>query len=90
MQRETYDRRLDKVKRDVKTIVGKVKKPLKQLELIDVLQMFGIYHHFKDEIKKTVNDIFNRYNLGIVGGHCRRISTKANTFIIIIDDVVVK
>ena len=28
MKQETYDRRLDKVKRDVKALVRKVKKPL--------------------------------------------------------------
>ncbi|XP_034705111.1 (-)-alpha-terpineol synthase [Vitis riparia] len=59
---ETYTRRLDKLKRDVKPMLGKVKKPLDQLELIDVLQRLGIYYHFKDEIKRILNSIYNQYN----------------------------
>ena len=62
MQGETYTRRLDKLKRDVKPMLGKVKNPLDQLELIDVLQRLGIYYHFKDEIKRILNSIYNQYN----------------------------
>ena len=62
MQGETYTRRLDKLKRDVKPMLGKVKKPLDQLELIDVLQMLGIYYHFKDAIKRILDSIYNQYN----------------------------
>ncbi|RVW96947.1 (-)-alpha-terpineol synthase [Vitis vinifera] len=56
---ETYTRRLDKLKRDVKPMLGKVKKPLDQLELIDVLQRLGL---FKDEIKRILDSIYNQYN----------------------------
>uniref|UniRef100_F6I6K0 Terpene synthase N-terminal domain-containing protein n=1 Tax=Vitis vinifera TaxID=29760 RepID=F6I6K0_VITVI len=62
MQGETYTRRLDKLKRDVKPMLGKVKKPLDQLELIDVLQRLGLYYHFKDEIKRILDSIYNQYN----------------------------
>ncbi|KAL6328050.1 hypothetical protein AAG906_033318 [Vitis piasezkii] len=43
---ETYTRRLDKLKRYVKPMLGKVKKPLDQLELID----------------RILNSIYNQYN----------------------------
>nr|ADR74206.1 (E)-beta-ocimene/myrcene synthase [Vitis vinifera] len=59
---ETYTRRLDKLKRDVKPMLGKVKKPLDQLELIDVLQRLGLYYHFKDAIKRILDSIYNQYN----------------------------
>ncbi|KAL6328011.1 hypothetical protein AAG906_033275 [Vitis piasezkii] len=59
---ETYTRRLDKLKRDVKPMLGKVKKPLDQLELIDVLRRLGLYYHFKDEIKRILDSIYNQYN----------------------------
>ena len=66
MQRETYDRRHDKVKRDVKAMVGKVKKPLEQLELMDVLQRLGIYYHLKVVIKRIGYRMDNQYNLDIL------------------------
>ncbi|KAL6312510.1 hypothetical protein AAG906_033287 [Vitis piasezkii] len=47
---------------DYVPMLGKVKKPLGQLELIDVLQRLGIYYHFKDEIKRILNSIYNQYN----------------------------
>ncbi|KAL6326929.1 hypothetical protein AAG906_012536 [Vitis piasezkii] len=59
---ETYTRRLDKLKRDVKSMLGKVKKPLDQLELVHVLQRLGLYYHFKDEIKRILDSIYNQYN----------------------------
>ncbi|WKA01891.1 hypothetical protein VitviT2T_020143 [Vitis vinifera] len=59
---EIYIRRLDKLKRDVKPMLGKVKKPLDQLELIDVLQRLGLYYHFKDAIKRILDSIYNQYN----------------------------
>ena len=62
MQGEIYTRRLDKLKRDVKPMLGKVKKPLDQLELIDVLQRLGLYYHFKDAIKRILDSIYNQYN----------------------------
>ncbi|KAL6328032.1 hypothetical protein AAG906_033299 [Vitis piasezkii] len=50
------------LKRDVKLMLGKVKKPLDQLELIHVLQRLGLYYHFKDEIKRILDSIYNQYN----------------------------
>ena len=62
MQGETCTRRLDELKRVVKTMLGKVRKPLDQLELIDVLQRLGIYYHFEDEIREILNIIYSEYN----------------------------
>ncbi|KAL6326921.1 hypothetical protein AAG906_012528 [Vitis piasezkii] len=47
---------------DYVPMLGKVKKPLDQLELIDVLQRLGLYYHFKDEIKRILDSIYNQYN----------------------------
>ena len=62
MHGETCTRRLDELKRVVKTMLGKVRKPLDQLELIDVLQRLGIYYHFEDEIREILNIIYSEYN----------------------------
>ncbi|KAL6328038.1 hypothetical protein AAG906_033306 [Vitis piasezkii] len=59
---ETCTRRLDELKRVVKTMLRKVRKPLDQLELIDVLQRLGIYYHFEDEIREILNSIYSEYN----------------------------
>ena len=50
MLRETCKRRLGELKRYVKTMLDKARKPLDQLELINVLQRLGIYYHSEDEI----------------------------------------
>ncbi|RVW66249.1 (-)-alpha-terpineol synthase [Vitis vinifera] len=39
-----------------------VVEALDQLELIDVLRRLGLYYHFKDEIKRILDIIYNRYN----------------------------
>ena len=37
----------------------KVVNPLERLELIDILQRFGISYHFDDEIQRTLEGIYN-------------------------------
>ena len=52
MQGQTYTRQLEKLKGDVKMMLGEAEKPLHQLELIDTLQRLGIHYHFGEEIKR--------------------------------------
>ena len=66
MQGEIYTRRHDKLKRDVKAMLSKVRKPnLDMLELMDILQRLGIYYHFKDEIGAILNSIYTDHNIHI-------------------------
>lgn len=62
MQGETYTRQLEKLKGDVKIMLGQVGEPLHQLELIDTLQRLGIHYHFGEEIKRILHSIYNNYN----------------------------
>nr|ADR74202.1 terpene synthase [Vitis vinifera] len=59
---ETYTRQLEKLKGDVKIMLGQVGEPLHQLELIDTLQRLGIHYHFGEEIKRILHSIYNNYN----------------------------
>uniref|UniRef100_F6I5S8 (-)-alpha-terpineol synthase n=2 Tax=Vitis vinifera TaxID=29760 RepID=F6I5S8_VITVI len=59
---ETYTRQLEKLKGDVKMMLGQVGEPLHQLELIDTLQRLGIHYHFGEEIKRILHSIYNNYN----------------------------
>uniref|UniRef100_F6I5S9 (-)-alpha-terpineol synthase n=1 Tax=Vitis vinifera TaxID=29760 RepID=F6I5S9_VITVI len=59
---ETYTRQLEKLKGDVKIMLGQVGEPLHQLELIDTLQRLGIHYHFGEEIKRILHGIYNNYN----------------------------
>ncbi|XP_034703599.1 (-)-alpha-terpineol synthase-like [Vitis riparia] len=60
---ETCIGRLDQLKREVKMMLGKVEKPLDQLELIDLLQRLGISYQFEDEIKRLLNSIYCNHNI---------------------------
>ncbi|KAJ9685395.1 hypothetical protein PVL29_017433 [Vitis rotundifolia] len=59
---ETYTRQLEKLKGDVKIMLGQVGEPLHQLEIIDSLQRLGIHYHFGEEIKRILHSIYNNYN----------------------------
>ncbi|XP_034705174.1 (-)-alpha-terpineol synthase-like [Vitis riparia] len=59
---ETYTRQLEKLKGDVKIMLGQVGEPLHQLELIDSLQRLGIHYHFGEEIKRILHSIYNNHN----------------------------
>ncbi|WKA02030.1 hypothetical protein VitviT2T_020271 [Vitis vinifera] len=55
--------RFDTLTREVKMMLGKVEKPLDQLELIDLSQRLGISYQFEDEIKRLLNSIYCNYNM---------------------------
>ncbi|WOG85269.1 hypothetical protein DCAR_0104457 [Daucus carota subsp. sativus] len=47
------------LKEDVKLILENVVDPLDQLELIDSFQRLGLGYHFEEEIKRTLEKIYN-------------------------------
>nr|AQT33224.1 chloroplast sabinene synthase [Murraya koenigii] len=62
---ESYARQLEKLKEQVKAMLQQDYKavdldPLHQLELIDNLHRLGVSYHFKDEIKRTLDGIYNK------------------------------
>ncbi|WKA02028.1 hypothetical protein VitviT2T_020269 [Vitis vinifera] len=59
---QTYTRQLEKLKGDVKMMLGEAEKLLHQLELIDTLQRLGIHYHFGEEIRRILHGIYNNYN----------------------------
>ncbi|XP_041020190.1 myrcene synthase, chloroplastic-like [Juglans microcarpa x Juglans regia] len=56
---ESYTRRADQLKAEVWRMFHKVVDPLEKLELIDVLQKLGLSYHFEDEVKRTLEAIYN-------------------------------
>nr|QWQ79595.1 TPS37 [Juglans sigillata] len=57
---ESYTRRADQLKAEVRIMFDKVVvDPLEKLELIDVLQKLGLSYHFEDEVKRTLEAIYN-------------------------------
>ncbi|GMP98061.1 hypothetical protein CsSME_00046089 [Camellia sinensis var. sinensis] len=62
-----YEKRAAKLKEDVKIMLEKVvdEDPLDALEMIDDLQRLGVFYHFKDEIERVLERIYNmndKYN----------------------------
>ncbi|GLT50643.1 hypothetical protein SLA2020_241150 [Shorea laevis] len=57
---EAYSRRGDKLKEDVRVMLQMEVNDEDQLELIDHLQRLGLSYHFEDEIKKTLDRIYNK------------------------------
>ncbi|KAB1205568.1 Myrcene synthase, chloroplastic [Morella rubra] len=55
---ESCNRRIDKLKGDVRMMLDKVVDPLEQLELIDILQRLGLSYHFEDEISRILEAIY--------------------------------
>ena len=59
MKGESYTRRTNKLKEEVRMMLDKVVDPANQLELIDILQKQGLSYHFEDEINKLLKSIYN-------------------------------
>ncbi|KAF8409447.1 hypothetical protein HHK36_005523 [Tetracentron sinense] len=59
---ETYTKRAEKLKGDVRIMFENTVEPLAQLELIDVLQRLGVSYHFEGEIKRTLDTIYSSRN----------------------------
>jgi (-)-alpha-terpineol synthase len=57
MKGESYTRRVNKLKEEVRMMLNKVVDPSNQLELIDILQKLGLSYHFEDEIKKLLKSM---------------------------------
>ncbi|XP_077224160.1 alpha-terpineol synthase, chloroplastic-like [Tasmannia lanceolata] len=54
---EMYERRVEKLKDDVRRLFEKMDKPRSRLELIDTLQRLGLAYHFKKGIKEALGII---------------------------------
>ena len=59
MKGESYTRRVNKLKEEVRMMLDKMVDPTNYLELIDILQKLGLSYHFEDEIKKLIKSIYN-------------------------------
>lgn len=49
---------VENLKEKIRIIINETEDVLHQLELIDNLQRFDVCYHFKDEIKKILEDIY--------------------------------
>ncbi|KAJ7950516.1 Terpene synthase [Quillaja saponaria] len=56
---ESHVKQQDKLIGEVRSILDNLVNPLEKLEAIDVLQRLGISYHFKDEIKRMLDDAYN-------------------------------
>ncbi|KAK2970287.1 hypothetical protein RJ640_025122, partial [Escallonia rubra] len=59
---ESYTRRADTLKRDIRRMLDQVEEPLNKFQLIDTLQRLGISYHFEVEIKRTLERIHSNTN----------------------------
>lgn len=59
---ETYERRAEKLKADVKSMMKNMVNSLDQLQLIHVLQRLGVAYHFEKEISKILENIYSCEN----------------------------
>ncbi|KAI4347936.1 hypothetical protein L6164_008708 [Bauhinia variegata] len=59
---ESLEKRHDELKRKVSMMFDKVLNPLDQLELIDILKRLGLAYHFEDQIKRTLESLYNNIN----------------------------
>ncbi|KAL5568185.1 hypothetical protein UlMin_024760 [Ulmus minor] len=56
---ETYKKRVNELKEEVKMLLVKVRDPLAKLEHIDILQRIGLSYHFEAEIKTILERLYN-------------------------------
>ncbi|MED6149400.1 hypothetical protein PIB30_061981 [Stylosanthes scabra] len=56
---ESYIKQREVLKEEVRMMLCNVENYVHQLELIDVLQRLGVAYHFKDEIMRILDNIFN-------------------------------
>ncbi|KAM4076882.1 hypothetical protein ACJW30_12G098300 [Castanea mollissima] len=61
---ESCTRQNNMLKEQVRMMLHKVVDPLKQLELIDILQRLGISYHFEGEIKRILEGLYNNIDHG--------------------------
>ena len=59
VQGESYTRRVNKLKEEVRMMLEKMVDPVNKLELIDLLQKLGLSYHFEDDIKKSLKSIYD-------------------------------
>ncbi|RYR00111.1 hypothetical protein Ahy_B07g088193 [Arachis hypogaea] len=56
---ESYIKKREVLREEVRMMLYKVENHVHQLELIDILQRLGVAYHFKDEIKSILDNIYN-------------------------------
>lgn len=56
---ESYTRRADQLKAEVRRMFHTGVDPSEKLELIDILQKLGLSYHFEDEVKMMLEAIYN-------------------------------
>ncbi|KAF3963667.1 hypothetical protein CMV_011970 [Castanea mollissima] len=61
---ETCTGQSNMLKEHVRMMIHKVVDPLEQLELIDILQTLGLSHHFKGEMKRILEGLYNNDQSG--------------------------
>ena len=59
LQGETYKKRVNELKEEVKMLLVKVRDPLAKLEHIDILQRIGLSYHFEAEMKTILERLYN-------------------------------
>ena len=59
MQGESYTRRVNKLKEEVRMMLDKKVDPVNKLELINLLQKLGLSYHFEEDIKKLLKSIYD-------------------------------
>ncbi|KAI9086077.1 hypothetical protein K1719_032154 [Acacia pycnantha] len=56
---QAYEEESKKLREQVRIMLLEIVNPLNQLEFIDTLQRLGIGHHFKEEINKIMENVYN-------------------------------
>ena len=59
MKGESYTKRVNKLKEEVRMMLDKMVDPINKLELIDLLQKLGLSYHFEDDIKKLLKSNYD-------------------------------
>ncbi|KAJ7965054.1 Pinene synthase [Quillaja saponaria] len=73
---ESYGRKHDKLKREVRMMLKQVVNPIDQLDLIDVLQRLGLSYHFQEEITEILDKV---YHNNIVSGKDKQTQKNLHT-----------